>query len=155
MIVSPIRRFVPKVCVNPDTGCWEWTGAKRDGYGLFKVKGKNVSAHRWSWEFFRGPIPQGLEIDHLCRNRACVNPNHLEPVTKTENMGRIPWTDAARAAHKAGRDKSATMRRTATHCRRGHERTPENIYVTPTGGWSCRKCRALAQRRYSERKKEV
>lgn len=84
-------RFMRKVRVNEDTGCWEWIGcvtngtmASGGGYGRFDGRW----AHRVSWELHRGPIPQGLEIDHLCRVRHCVNPDHIEPVTKQENAVR-------------------------------------------------------------------
>lgn len=83
-------RFRAKVTEDPDTGCWEWTAHRtRLGYGRFYA-GRYVQASRWSFEFFRGPIPDGLEIDHLCRNRACVNPDHLEPVSHAENCRRVP-----------------------------------------------------------------
>ena len=70
-------------------GCWTWTANWHNkGYGLFKSLGKTVKAHRFSYELYVGPIPEGLQIDHLCRNRTCVNPAHLEPVTNSENLLR-------------------------------------------------------------------
>ncbi len=79
-------RFFTYVASSSDPlGCWEWTGGKTWGYGQFTANGRNVKAHRWSYEFFRDEIPPGLVIDHLCRNPACVNPWHLEPVTTRVN----------------------------------------------------------------------
>lgn len=72
-----------------DSGCWEWTGTKiSNGYAEFSVDGQDVYGHRWSYERFVGPIPDGLVIDHLCNNPGCVNPEHLEPVTNGENVRR-------------------------------------------------------------------
>lgn len=92
---SVYERFMDKVIKSPD-GCWEWTAATRDGYGLFRVEGKLVSAHRWRWEWDNGPVPEGLELDHLCRNRRCVRPDHIEAVTHKENVrrGDSGWKEA-------------------------------------------------------------
>lgn len=77
--------------INPKTGCWIYTlSIDKGGYGVFHAKGerKSLRAHRYFYEKYRGPIPKGLDIDHLCRNRNCVNPDHLEPVTRSENIKR-------------------------------------------------------------------
>jgi len=75
--------------VDAATGCWNWLGyINPDGYGWTKVKGRAMFAHRFHYEEVKGPVPEGLELDHLCRNGACVNPDHLEAVSHTENIRR-------------------------------------------------------------------
>ena len=81
-------RFFSKIKVSKNN-CWEWIGAKiKAGYGEFYYKGKPVYAHRFAYELYNDKIPEDLELDHLCRNTICVNPQHLEPVTHTENLRR-------------------------------------------------------------------
>lgn len=113
-----------------DTGCWQWQGSMSpDGYGRFSVG----YAHRFSYEKAIGPIPDGFHIDHLCRNRGCVNPAHLEAVTPRTNILRGVAPSAL--AVQMGR------------CKRGHEFTADNTYVQPsTGHRRCRKCRALTRK---------
>ena len=121
------ERFWAKV--QKGEGCWIWTAGNSDGYGRFYFEGRVVPAHRWSYEDAIGPIPDGLVIDHLCRNHSCVNPAHMEPVTHVENVKRGIAADLiyARQAQQ-------------THCKQGHELTEENVY------WygrrrQCRVCR--------------
>src|SRR3990172_7293894 len=83
--ISPDVRFWCKVRAL-DNGCWEWTGyLQPNGYGRLNVGSRMTLAHRWAYERLIGPIPRGLQSDHLCRNRACVNPLHIEPTTAREN----------------------------------------------------------------------
>ena len=119
-------------------GCWNWTAAKtKAGYGLVGFRGGLLYVHRIAYEEFVGPIPDGLTIDHLCRNRACCNPVHLEVVTLSEN---------ARRGEKHNRNK--------THCHKGHAFTPENTYSANRGASrGCRTCRTLYHQAYAARGK--
>lgn len=114
-----------------DGECWVWTGAKTGGsyggYGQINISGRIEYSHRVVFETYLGNIQDGLELDHLCRNHACCNPLHLEPVTHRENHLR------GRTGH-VNRDK--------THCLRGHEFTVANTKVRPDGR-ECRACIAL------------
>lgn len=113
--------------VNPKTQCWEWQRAKdKDGYGKLRVNGVAVYAHRYYYEQKYGPIPEGLTIDHLCRNRACVNPEHMECVDIRENILR-------------GQGHAAINAR-KTHCIRRHPFDESNTYITKAGSRECRKC---------------
>jgi hypothetical protein len=131
-------RVMSKVAVA-ETGCWEWTAAKVAGYGRVRWNGRSALAYRVIYELTVGPVPAGLELDHLCRNRACCNPDHLEPVTHAENVRRAGGFAAAIAAQLA-----------KTHCPHGHELTPENTYVPPLSSRpqrQCRTCRREGKRR--------
>ena len=129
------ERFWSKVDAGGD--CWEWTGARAAGYGRFNVEKRAEPAHRVAWELLVGPIPAGLTIDHLCRNRACVNPDHLEPVTFTENVlrGESPPARAARV----------------THCPQGHPYDAANTRFTAGGGRVCRTCDMARSTAYYQR----
>lgn len=129
ILFSLIEYFNARVKKMPN-GCWEWQGSlSKLGYGLFYAGSRAIRAHRWSYEHFVGPIPDGLIMDHLFRNRKCVNPQHVEPVTNKENIlrGESPPAVCARK----------------NHCANGHEFTKDNTYITYRGNRSCRTCRRL------------
>lgn len=120
------ERFRAKYDVSPE-GCWLWQAATYpNGYGQFWNGKRGQLAHRFAYETMVGPIPEGLDLDHLCRVRACVNPAHLEPVTRRENLLRGETLPARHAA----RDE----------CRKGHAYTPENTRTYPGRGRQCRAC---------------
>ena len=132
--IDPEVRFWGKVDKTQD--CWIWTAGTRRGYGHFWSSGKDISAHRFSYELLVGKIPDGLQLDHLCRNRVCVNPDHLEPVTLQENLRR---GNGNKKATKA----AAQKRRMQTECKRNHPYNEENTYKRPDGGRDCRECMRL------------
>lgn len=128
-------RITAKI-VESDSGCWEWTGRLiADGYGAIRIERRTVYLHRLTYMALVGEIPTGLHIDHLCRNRACCNPAHLEPVTCRENVLRSPVAPAAINARKKA-------------CKRGHPFTEENTGKA-TRGRACRKCKREAQYRWA------
>lgn len=134
---DPASRF--SYDVTPD-GCWVWNKGLNDaGYGLTSNgKGKNKRAHVASYELVRGPVPAGLVLDHLCRNRACINPEHLEPVTRRENTLRGVGASAQNARK--------------SHCPRGHAYDEGNTVLRRRGGRECRTCINLTARERRARK---
>lgn len=128
----PIDRLRALTSID-ERGCWVFSGfTDNDGYGRLKVDGKNVSAHRFSYEHYHGVcIPDGYVIDHKCFNPSCTNPNHLECVTPSENSKR------ARHPNKL-----------KTHCVRGHPLEGDNLYLSKDNWRYCKACRAQAMKRY-------
>lgn len=145
---GPIERFwlrvdrdgpVPEA--RPELGpCWIWTGSTtRGGYGQHWNGIKQRKTHAMGYELLVGPIPPGLELDHLCRVRVCCNPQHLEPVTGLVNQARGHTVIARNLAKVA--------------CDNGHGFTPGNTYLDKSGNRNCRTCRTEAMRRYRARRR--
>lgn len=131
-----------RIQVLPASGsCWIWTGQRNMGqYGTLYWDRKQRVASRLIYELLVGPVPDGLELDHLCRVRHCVNPDHLEPVTRRENVMRgIGVT---------------SMNARKTHCMHGHEFTTENTYLDRKGQRSCKTCLRRTRAEYKARLRE-
>lgn len=133
------ERVATRIAPNP-SGCWEWVGARTGGttggYGSIRIEpgsGPRVGAHRLVYEILIGRVPDGRELDHLCRNRGCVNPDHLEPVTHRENLLRGETIIAIQAAR--------------TRCPQGHRYD----YADRRGWRGCRRCRREHRRRFRDR----
>lgn len=164
-----IKRFWNKV-IKTET-CWVWNASKSGGYGIFWWDKKRQGAHRVAYEWAKGKIPKGLEIDHLCKNPSCVNPEHLEAVTHHTNIlrGKQTKTHCLRGHILKGenikyrpsgerfciacgvlyRKRSAALRikRSKNHCIKGHEYTPENTKALSNGSRACRICVRASNRR--------
>ena len=132
---TPLQRLARSTILLPN-GCAITTRTGPDGYSAMSVGGRYWLIHRFAYTHFVGPIPEGLQIDHLCRNRKCWNPNHLEPVTQAENARRGFWS-------------------LKTHCNRGHAYDEENTYVNPSGHRVCRACIKIREAGYRARKQEA
>lgn len=134
-------RFWSHVDVRDGAECWNWLAAKTSGgYGRFRTPKTHLLAHRVSYELSVGPIADGLQLDHLCRNRSCVNPAHLEPVTPRVNTLRGSSVSAVNAVK--------------THCNHGHPLSGSNLYQMPDGNRACRACRRRARIAYESRRRE-
>jgi len=139
---TPIERFMEKIAISETlfwkgTPCWIWKGQLSPlGYGRFWANGRKGFAHRFSYQHHIRTIPKGLELDHLCRNPACSNPQHLEPVTHAVNIGRG-------ATSQRNRERAAVQ----THCANGHILSADNVYLR-LGKW--RVCKICSRRRTRE-----
>ena len=126
MDAGVMERIESKYEPEPMSGCWLWTAATWRGYGAISFGGRDRRAHVVMYELLVGPVPPGLQLDHLCRVRSCVNPAHLQPVTNRENALRGISFSARNAAKKA--------------CVRGHPFDAVNTRVLPSGWRSCKAC---------------
>jgi hypothetical protein len=116
-----------------ENGCWTLPGKlQKDGYKQVRANGATYLAHRYFYVEFRGPIGKGLVLDHICHNRPCINPDHLEPITQRENCLR-------------GNGTVHYLEKTA--CPQGHPYDGDNLYITPQGWRGCQECRRQASRR--------
>lgn len=156
---QPIEDRIRANVVIAENGCWLWVlGTDRAGYARIQIGDRWTLAHRASYETFVGPIPDGLDLDHVCHSndqdcsggkcvhRRCVNPGHLEPVTSAENTARGRYDPAIYLADHYAR------KRAQTHCLRGHPYDADNTYITREGRRSCRACKRQQQQEYRARK---
>jgi hypothetical protein len=130
-------RIARHIEIDAETGCWLWQASlTNNGYGRVRVDKCEWKAHRYSFAVHRGPIPEGLDLDHLCRVRNCVNPDHLEPVTRAENLRRGHFPNSAKV-----------------ECPQGHPYSGENLRMNSKGRRECVTCaRAAGRRHYHLRK---
>jgi hypothetical protein len=134
-----MERFFEKVIFEPNCGCWLWEGTwSPDGYGYFHVEGRKMKvAHKFLYEREIAPVPEGMELDHLCKLRCCVNPQHLEAVTHAVNISR---------------GQSGSYNKNKTHCRNGHPYSGDNLRTTASGERVCRTCCRERMREHRARK---
>ena len=130
-----LERFIAKIDFSEN--CWTWTNKLDNGYGRFWLNNKLELSHRFAWLIWAGQIPAGKQLDHLCRNRSCVNPAHLEPVTIKENVLRGIGITAQNARK--------------THCSKGHPLSGYNAVIRKTGTKSCRICAVRRTQEYRGR----
>ena len=132
-MVTCSARYRFEAKIRKTESCWEWLASRNalSGYGQFRLGNRMVLAHRMAYTLYRGHIPFGKCIDHLCRNRGCVNPEHLEPCSIRENTLRSPIAPSAIAARR-------------THCNHGHPYSGRNLRLNRDGSRVCRACHRLA-----------
>lgn len=130
--MKQIDRFTSKYIVNSETGCWDWTASSWGGYGQFRYE-RGTKAHRFSYEYHKNVLLDSLTIDHLCNNTMCVNPEHLEAVTKGENSRRRNLNEYTYTKNE--------------YCKKGHKREYLN---KKTGQLDCKVCKAEALKKFRE-----
>jgi hypothetical protein len=120
-------------------GCRVWLGGKGStGYGYIKIDHSQRLVHRVAYEVYKGAIPEGYQIDHLCKNTSCINPQHLEAVTQRENILRS--------------NSFAAINSKKTECINGHSLIGDNVYIKPNGARNCKECRKITRREYYKTK---
>jgi len=140
----PIERFLSKIsvsCINfyNNTPCWEWQNYRdKDGYGQFSIKSKLIITHRFIFEYYHGSICPDLTIDHLCQNRACVNPKHLEQVPIKENIRR-----GDTGKHFIGKFGVLNYQGRKTECPSGHPYDKENTMILNNNKRRCKICNRI------------
>ena len=142
MPVSTEKRLMKKVIKNALTGCWEFVGSRLpSGYGILWNGNRPEGAHRIAYRLFIEDIPNGLEVDHKCNNRSCVNPDHLCLLSHKDNI------------RKSASIMGENFRK--THCKRGHPLSGENLFIAKSGSRQCRECMKLHARNAKARKKHA
>jgi len=130
---TDIERLMQRVVIDPSSGCWQWQGPTNYGYGRFYSRGVTYRAHRAAYELLVGPVPIGLEMHHLCHNRACVNPSHLQPIERHDH-----WLLGTSVS---------LFNATKETCVNGHPFTEENTHIYEKAGRKVRHCRACGRER--------
>lgn len=142
------ERLMANIKINPETGCWEWQGQRNGkGYGSFSLKSQTLFAHRLAYVLLKGTIPAGMELDHVCRVRHCINPDHLEPVTHQENVQRgIPFRER-RQLPPSSMAFSADDDANTEYCPGGRHMLARNTIRYSRGRRTCRLCEFEAKTR--------
>jgi len=141
--LSTIDRLYYRMDIDSKTQCWNFNGTPdKDGYGCLTYSGKTYKIHRFSYLLFKGEIPPNYVIDHLCGNRNCYNPDHLEAVTQSENINR---------GHTGKKNNHQSLK---SSCPNGHKYTPENTYINPKSSRECRICKTAHRKADRQRNLE-